>query len=134
MERVAAAIVYWAVAFAGTTIPPNGPGPFSTRLAYVGAMGFEERPGHLEDRSGHQTTVVQSEKTPSEAVIWAVAETAGVDPLELDSLHESIDPDALDTLIQRDAATSVTFEYHGRTVTVRGDGEVVVQGPASPEP
>lgn len=66
------------------------------------------------------------EQPPSEAVVTAVAEVEGVAPHELsEPLFSAVDPDALDTLIQRSEVT-VTFRYHGYRVTVNASGEVVV--------
>jgi len=62
----------------------------------------------------------------SEAVIQAVAEAKGIDPLELDPLYGRIDLDAVDRLF---ASTDVpagrlTFEVAGCRVRVRADGQV----------
>lgn len=62
----------------------------------------------------------------SEAVIRAVAEAKGVDPVELDPLYDRIDLDAVDRLF---ASTDVpagrlTFDVAGCRVRVRADGQV----------
>jgi len=62
----------------------------------------------------------------SEAVIQAIAEAKGVDPLELDPLYDRIDLDAVDRLF---ASTDVpagrlTFDVAGCRVRVRADGQV----------
>ena len=66
--------------------------------------------------------------TPSESVIRRTANYKGVDPLELTPLYESIDPDALDALVGRNAANGsgveVEFTYNGYNVTVTGNGIV----------
>lgn len=60
----------------------------------------------------------------SEAVISAVAEAKGLDPLEVGPpLAEVIDPDALDSLFRGGVGT-VTFEYAGYEVTVDDEGDV----------
>lgn len=66
---------------------------------------------------------------PHEAVLQAVAQTSGLDPIELDEpLYEAIDPEALDTLIESSAdGVSVTFQYHGCIVTVNGSAGVKVE-------
>lgn len=71
---------------------------------------------------------------PSQSVVWAVAEAEGVDPTDLPSLHDVVDPDALDALFRGQTRATVTFEYHGYTVTVRENADVVVQepGPSGP--
>lgn len=70
----------------------------------------------------------------SEAVVWAVAEAKGVDPLDLDeALYDRVDPDALERLFESDAAGAdlrVKFTLAGCEVTVSGDGRVVVLPPA----
>lgn len=62
----------------------------------------------------------------SVAVVEAVAERRGVDPLELPAIWESIDPDALDKLFETDTAGpfSVSFEAAGCRVTVHDDGRI----------
>jgi len=65
-------------------------------------------------------------------IVEAVAETAGVDPLELPPLYETIDPEAIDTLIADSEASRSTspdvikFAYADHTVTVYGDQTVEV--------
>ena len=75
----------------------------------------------------------QGETTPSETVIHAVAEAADVDPLELDPLHSTIDPDALDALFApkyngqpRDGDLQLTFSMAGYKVIVWSYGRVSV--------
>lgn len=69
--------------------------------------------------------------TPSEAVINAVASLTGDDPLEMDPLAATIDPDALNGLFRDDdagdGAPEVTFVFHGCEVLVRGDGSVLAR-------
>jgi hypothetical protein len=67
---------------------------------------------------------------PSQAVVEAVAEAEGVDPMGLHTtLYEVIDPDALDALFQSSSADvagpRIEFTYHGYVVTVTGDGVAV---------
>ncbi|WP_202614562.1 HalOD1 output domain-containing protein [Halostella litorea] len=64
--------------------------------------------------------------SPSEAVVYAVAEAVNVDPLELDPLHGTVDPDALDALFRNgDDSTLLSFSYGGCDVSVSGQGRVV---------
>ncbi|MCU4744792.1 HalOD1 output domain-containing protein [Natronoglomus mannanivorans] len=68
-----------------------------------------------------------SEETPVFAVVSAVAEASGADPLELPPLGRAIDPDALNELFtgrSESTVAEVTFQYAGYDVTVRGNGEV----------
>jgi hypothetical protein len=71
--------------------------------------------------------------TPSTAVIEAIADYHGTDPMGLkEPLYETIDPDALDALIASAEAVnghphvSVEFTYDGCRVTVFGDGSIEV--------
>jgi len=67
----------------------------------------------------------------SHAVVVAVAERNGVDPLDLDErLYDCIDPDALDRLFASagpDACGTVQFVMAGCHVTVSGDRLVTVE-------
>ncbi|AGB39864.1 HalOD1 output domain-containing protein [Natronococcus occultus] len=67
--------------------------------------------------------------TPVVAVVVAVADAAGTDPLELPPLHEAINPEALNELIDCDRESglqSISFEYAGYDVVVSGTGDVHV--------
>lgn len=70
--------------------------------------------------------------SPSQAVIQAVADAEGVDPVDLPPVFESIDPDALDQVVSR-IEGHVRFDYCGYTVTVDQHGvtdlEPVENGP-----
>lgn len=56
----------------------------------------------------------------------AVAETEGIDPLDLKKpLFESIDSEALDALSQN-RSCRIHFKYHGHEITVTKAGDVVV--------
>lgn len=62
----------------------------------------------------------------SEAVIRAIAEAKGVDPLDLDPLYDRIDLDAVDRLFaSADVPVGrLTFDVAGCRVRVRADGQV----------
>ena len=69
----------------------------------------------------------------STAVVITVASVIETDPAALDPLSESVDPDALDALVERwrrtdadDVGGAITFPFAGQTVTVRSSGEVVI--------
>jgi len=66
-----------------------------------------------------------TEETLSVTVVTAVAEATGQSPLEMDPLWESIDPDALASLLDDTARSAssptVTFTYCGCRVTVTPD-------------
>lgn len=63
---------------------------------------------------------IDAEEKPSVAVVVALAEAKDQSPLEMDALSETIDPDALDTLIEAGGDDDVTvgFDYDGSQVTV----------------
>lgn len=64
--------------------------------------------------------------TASEAVVAAVAEREGVDPVELPRLFEAVDPDALDAIFADGRPGRVSFQYAGYDVTVCGSDQVTV--------
>lgn len=84
----------------------------------------------------------ESDRSPAEAIIDALAEAAGVDPLELPPLYEFVDCDALDRLFAEHdgasgAAALLSFRIDNWNVFVRADGRVrVCDGtrPTDPEP
>jgi len=67
-------------------------------------------------------------QSPSEAVVEALADAKGVDPLELDPLYDAIDPDALDALFDGAAdgrrQGRVEFRTAGYRVEVTATGRV----------
>lgn len=73
-----------------------------------------------------------SSTSPSTAVIEAVAFAKNQDPTGLEPLHEYVDFDALDTLVDSgrtlDAGQlSLSFEFEDQQVVVHQSGTVVVQ-------
>lgn len=76
------------------------------------------------------TTLDYHNDSISLSVIEALAAETGTDPIELEPLYHTVDPEALDQLFQDDATgeARVTFEYGGRTVDVRSDGTIIVDG------
>lgn len=72
---------------------------------------------------GYQTSC--GTEKPSTAVVLAVAKIIGTDPLALPQLAETIDPDALDSIITNgDGDAQVTFGYASCDVTVTNDEEI----------
>ncbi|WP_049941582.1 HalOD1 output domain-containing protein [Haloterrigena turkmenica] len=73
-----------------------------------------------------------SSETPSLEIIERVASLEETDPLALPPLYDTIDPDALDSLVQSSAAdgarteSTIRFTYCGYDVRVGADGGVVV--------
>ncbi|MFC4544545.1 HalOD1 output domain-containing protein [Halosolutus amylolyticus] len=83
---------------------------------------------------GVDTTV---QRPPSQAVVEAVATVKGVQPEELgppeyESLHEVVDPDALDAIFADRPGNasrpggSVSFTYCGHRITVEECGSVTI--------
>lgn len=80
-----------------------------------------------------------SDESPSEAVIAAVAKIAGKRPAAsnpgsttdtpavLAPLYSVIDPDALDTLVQGSDDGTVSFSYEGYSITVEDEDTVVAE-------
>lgn len=79
------------------------------------------------------TFEVRARETTSEAVIRAVSDVRGVDPLDMDAcLYDAIDPSVLDAVFEPgetgavDENRQLTFTFDGCEVTVDGDGQVTV--------
>ncbi len=65
----------------------------------------------------------------TERIVETVATTKSVDPLDLPPLYDSIDPEALEKLVDRMDEGEVVFTYAETEVTVTEDGSVdVVEG------
>ncbi|SFS08090.1 hypothetical protein SAMN05216559_3350 [Halomicrobium zhouii] len=84
-------------------------------------------------RSNTTTYTRAPDELPSESVVRAVAAVTGTEPMALDPLYGSIDPDALDAVVESAPTTgeegltsSVRFRYQGTTVTIHGDGRTIV--------
>lgn len=71
---------------------------------------------------------------PSVTIVEAVAAATGRTPTELPPLQQSIDPDALDSLITRgkSAGVAVSFEYADSVVVVEGNGAIEVRVDPTP--
>lgn len=65
------------------------------------------------------------EKLSSTRIIEAVAAADGVTETELPPLYETIDPDALNTVVQD--GTTVSFDYAGYRVEIEGKTEIPVR-------
>lgn len=75
--------------------------------------------------------VPEESSTISERVVQQVAATTGRDPLELPVLHDVLDPDALDTLVEGMSDGRVSFTYAGQEVTIASDGEITLEETSS---
>ncbi|ELY85989.1 HalOD1 output domain-containing protein [Natrinema altunense] len=67
---------------------------------------------------------IEGSDSPSQTVLRAVATETNTPVLELEPLYETVDPEALNTLVTGGAAVRVAFDYQDFTVTV--DAERVV--------
>ncbi|WP_247730300.1 HalOD1 output domain-containing protein [Halovivax limisalsi] len=87
-----------------------------------------------ETRSRPTIDGIDSTQPVSTAVVFAIAETTGTDPLELPPLYDAIDPDSLDALFasldpESASAAQLSFTLAGCDVVVDGAGRVTVSGP-----
>lgn len=68
--------------------------------------------------------------TPSVAIVETVSVAANVDPIDLPTLNDVIDTDALDMICvneTRETELTLSFVYAGHEVTLLGDGTVIVE-------
>ena len=97
----------------------------------AGGPGDDGRPGDGSDAI--RATFEWSSTDPSQAVVETVAVASNREPKAIEPLYDVVDPDALDSLVGANGTASsrsgptVTFEFAGHDVTVRGDGTVVVR-------
>lgn len=68
--------------------------------------------------------------SPSEDVVRKIADRESVDPLELPPLYESVDPEALDALVETGdrsgSVRKIEFVYNDYSVHVTGEGTVQI--------
>lgn len=77
-----------------------------------------------------------TDRSPSVAVVEAVAAMTGDEPTAIEPLTESVNPDAMDRLIEPGTPRtdlSVTFTYNGCTVTAEANGDITVALTDDPE-
>lgn len=68
--------------------------------------------------------------SPSVAIVETVSVSANVDPIDLPTLNDVIDTDALDAICAngtRETELTLSFVYADHEVTVLGDGTVIVE-------
>jgi hypothetical protein len=70
--------------------------------------------------------MVTDTKPVSMQVVDQIASQLACDPLEIDPLADSIDPEALDNIVATSTKTQVSFEHAGFTVDVSSDDEGTV--------
>jgi len=58
------------------------------------------------------------------AVVEAVADRKGVEPIEVGPLAYEVDPDALNQLVESMDSGTITFPFEGFEVEVDADGDV----------
>lgn len=86
----------------------------------------DSRPG-LAGRGTELTYEIEAEERPSSAVVRTVASLTNTPVLDLEPLHEVVDPAHLDGICGRGTADrgtrtcTVSFEFAGCSVTVTGD-------------
>ena len=95
----------------------------------VSGVGVESVEYHQD--SATVRTQFDQEKTPaSMAVIAALADIMDADPIELDPLYSTVDPDALDALVRvrlgTDGDIHVTFTHEDHAITVYSYGVVTI--------
>jgi len=98
----------------------------------VSGVGVEEVEYSLE--SGTVRTQFDQETTPaSMAVIATLAEVMDTDPVELRPLYSTVDPEALDALVQvRDSTTGdihITFTHEDHQIRVHSYGVITITPP-----
>ena len=88
-----------------------------------------------ERRGTYHTWCDERDYDPaSTALLLAVSSVQNIEPDELEPLSARIDPDALDAFVTHDggaadgsSAGAVTFSFSGCEITVRADGEIVIE-------
>ena len=85
---------------------------------------------HVQE-SGTVRTQFDQEKTPaSMAVIATLADLLETDPVELDPLHSTVDPDELDAFVRvrngTDGDIHVTFTHESHVITVHSYGVISI--------
>ena len=93
--------------------------------------GVEVDAVEYHQETGIVRTQFDQEKTPAgTAVIATLADVMDTDPVELDPLHSTVDPEALNALVRvrngTDGDIQVTFTYKDHAITVDSYGLVTV--------
>ncbi|WP_254863892.1 HalOD1 output domain-containing protein [Halovivax gelatinilyticus] len=95
----------------------------------VAGVGVEEIEYHQE--TGTVRTQFDGAKTPaSTAVVATLADVMDADPVELDPLYSTVDPEALDALVrvrnETDGDIHSTFIHEDHAITVYSYGVITV--------
>lgn len=108
---------------------PNRMNPSNTPETGVGKP-MEERVSRRTSPGGDRIGALSSPADGSEVgtnVVTAIAAAEGIDPTALEErLHDWIDADALDTVVDSMDVGHVEFEMTGHRVRVDADGRVFV--------
>ncbi|MCU4743428.1 HalOD1 output domain-containing protein [Natronoglomus mannanivorans] len=89
--------------------------------------------GFSGESSAWSSYELSATETPTESIVYAVADVSGRDPLELCPLYEVVDPDAVDRLFGRSASrecstgTKLRFVYEGHEICI-DDRRLVLRG------
>lgn len=78
----------------------------------------------------YQTAYDLEEVSPSLAVVEAIAAVEGIDILDIEPLGTTVDPEALDSVLQSGTGQSdptVTFRTHGYEIIFYGSERLVLQ-------
>ena len=78
----------------------------------------------MRDMEGSSLSTVRATDTDpvSMRVVNAIADTLECDPIDVEPLAASIDPEALDDVVRSGESTTVSFNHAGCTVRIVGRG------------
>jgi len=71
--------------------------------------------------------MLEGKATTAERIVEKTAKATDTDTLEQPPLYDAVDPEALDTLIERMSSGEVEFVYAGHDVTVESDGTITLE-------
>ena len=97
--------------------------------ATVSGVGVEAV--EYSQESGTVRTLFDQEETPASTVVIAtLADVMDTDPVELNPLYSTVDPDASDALVRVRNGTEedihVTFTHEGHAITVHSYGVITI--------
>ncbi|WP_081443517.1 HalOD1 output domain-containing protein [Haloterrigena turkmenica] len=96
-------------------------------------MGSRDRRETVTDSGSTIFVEEQTNESASQAIIRGIAAVKGVPPRNFQPLYDSVDPEALDGLLEHSRRhstdTSVEFTHDGCSVLVRSDGEITISYP-----
>lgn len=67
-----------------------------------------------------------AERAISELVVEKVADVTGRDPLDLTPMYHSIDPDAVDALVESLSDGVIHFTYENLEIEISSSGEIAL--------